>query len=319
MVWLRSTSGDAAAAGGAAIPRLPLCGSATISSPRSSTRATMPSPRWRTKRCPISDSERSAVGTSSRKRSADIPPPFAKRTSASKTARYSVILRAWQIAPGRSRKRRTHPGCGVRSVSWSGRRSAGDACRAASRELVLRVRGLGVELDEAGLDLAEHLADGDAEDALAAAHEVDDLVVGGAEVDARAVAHQGRLGEVADAGLTELVDRGADLLQRDAGVEEPLDELEDQDVAEAVEALRAGAGRTADRGLDEPRAGPVVELPVADAGRAGGDGAAEAFVVFEVRHAVREEQPKIVTIFAVAEFLHQACLPFILRTSPRYR
>ena len=68
----------------------------------------------------------------------------------------------------------------------------------------------------------------------------------------------------------------ADLLQRDAGVEQSLDELEHEDVAEAVEALRAGTGGAAHRGLDELRAGPVVELAVADAGRARGDGTAVA-------------------------------------------
>ena len=133
-----------------------------------------------------------------------------------------------------------------------------------------------VELDERGLDLAEHLADGDAEDALAAADEVDDLVVRRAEVDARAVAHERGLGQVVDARLAELVDRGADLLQRDAGVEKSLDELEHEDVAEAVEALRAGAGGAAHGRLDETGAGPVVELAVGDAGGTGGDGSAVA-------------------------------------------
>jgi hypothetical protein len=94
-----------------------------------------------------------------------------------------------------------------------------------------------VQLDEAGLDLSEDLAHGDAEDALTAAHEVDDLVVGGAEVDARPVGHERGLSQVADARLAQLVDGRADLLQRDARVEEALHELEDQDVAEPVETL----------------------------------------------------------------------------------
>ena len=144
------------------------------------------------------------------------------------------------------------------------------------------------------LDLAQHLADGDAEDALAAAHEVDDLVVRRAEVDAGAVAHQGGLSEVVDAGLAQLVDRDADLLQRDAGVEQTLDELEDEDVAEAVEALRTGSGRSPHGRLDELRARPVVELAVADAGGASGDRAAVAGAVVEVGQTVGEEQSEIV-------------------------
>src|SRR3954470_24683822 len=159
------------------------------------------------------------------------------RSTNGDAAEGSVIPRACQTRPrGHSRDlvlpdHRAHPETtnapqargafgGWRRARWN---SAGDAGRATSGELVLRVRGLRVELDEARLDLAEHLAHRDAEHALAAAHEVDDLVVRGAEVDAGAVAHQGRLGEVADAGLAELVHRGADLLQRDAGVEQALD------------------------------------------------------------------------------------------------
>jgi hypothetical protein len=55
--------------------------------------------------------------------------------------------------------------------------ASGGAGSATSGELVHRVCRLRIELDEGGLDLAENLADGDAEDALAAADEVDDLIV----------------------------------------------------------------------------------------------------------------------------------------------
>ena len=85
----------------------------------------------------------------------------------------------------------------------------------------------------------------------------------------------------------ELLDGGADLLQRDAGVEQSLDELEDEDVAEAVQPLRTGAARAADGGLDELGAGPVVELAVGDAGRARGDRAAVADLVVHLREARR--------------------------------
>ena len=117
-------------------------------------------------------------------------------------------------------------------------RQSGGAGGATRGELVHGVGRLRVEVDERRLDLAKHLAHGDAEDALPAADEVDDLVVRGAEVDRGAVAHERRAGEIADAGCPELLDGGADLLQRDAGVEQALHELQDQDVAEAVEPLR---------------------------------------------------------------------------------
>ena len=149
---------------------------------------------------------------------------------------------------------------------------------------------LRVEVDERRLHLAQHLADRDAEDALAAADEVDDLVVRRAQVDRCAVAHERGAGEIADAGCAELLDRGADLLQRDAGVEQALDELQDQDVAEAVEPLRTRAARAADGGLDELGARPVVELAIGDAGGAGGDGAAVADLVVHLRKSVGEEE-----------------------------
>jgi hypothetical protein len=154
---------------------------------------------------------------------------------------------------------------------------------------------LGVELDETVLHLAQHLAHGDAEDSLAATDEVDDLIVGGAEVDARPVAHERGLGEVTYARLAELVDRGADLLQRDSGVEQSLDKLEHEDVAEAIETLRTGPGGATHRRLDELGAGPVVQLAIADSGRASGDGTAIASRVIEVGKTVGEEQTEIVT------------------------
>src|SRR5581483_869286 len=68
----------------------------------------------------------------------------------------------------------------------------------------------------------------------------------------------------------------ADVLQRDPGVQEPLDDLEDDDVAEAVEPLGARSVGRADAGLDQAGAGPVVQLAVGDAGRGAGRGAAVA-------------------------------------------
>jgi len=122
--------------------------------------------------------------------------------------------------------------------------------------------------------------------------EVIDLVSRGQGVFGIAVGKV--LREVVDAGLAQLIDRDADLLQRDAGVEQALDELEHEDVAEAVEPLRSRAGGTAHGGFDEPGACPVVELAIADARSAGGDGSAVSAGVIEFGQTVGEEQPQVV-------------------------
>ena len=147
------------------------------------------------------------------------------------------------------------------------------------------------ELRELALDLAPHAADGDAEDALPAADEVDDLVVAGALVDAGAVAHEGDLGEVLHAALTQRRDCHPDLLEGDTGVEEPFDDLEHEDVAEAVQPLGAGAARVADGGLQQAGAGPVVQLAVGDARGSADGGAAVADGLVEGRRVLREEHP----------------------------
>src|SRR6478609_6903280 len=177
------------------------------------------------------------------------------------------------------------------------RSRSGDALGAPGAELVVRVgRGdlvlgtLAREGRECALDLLPDPAHGDAEDALATLQQVVDLVGRGALVDARAVAHQGDPGEVLDAAVAQLLDRLADLLERDAGVEQPLDHLEHENVAEPVEPLRAGPGGAAHRGLDQAGAGPVVELTVGDAGRPAGGGTAVADVLAQLWKVVVEEQ-----------------------------
>src|SRR5215207_1660838 len=162
-----------------------------------------------------------------------------------------------------------------------------------------------VELDECGLDLSEHLAHRDAEHPLASTDEVDDLVVGGAQVYARPIAHERGLSEVFDARLTQLGDGGADLVERDAGVEQALHELQHEDVAEPVEPLRSGAGRTAHGGLDQLRTCPVVELAVADARRSGRNGAAIADCVVVLGHPIGEQQAEVVaSAFTPVELTH---------------
>jgi len=71
-----------------------------------------------------------------------------------------------------------------------------------------------------------HPAERDAEHALAAGEQVDHFVRRGALVDAHPVAHERDLGEVVATAVAQVLDRGSDLLQRDPGVEEPLDHLE---------------------------------------------------------------------------------------------
>jgi hypothetical protein len=56
------------------------------------------------------------------------------------------------------------------------------------------------------------------------------------------------------------------------------------------ESLRAGALRAADGGLDQAGAGPVVELPVGDAGGVACGGPAVAGVAGQRRDVVGEEQ-----------------------------
>src|SRR3546814_4831599 len=83
---------------------------------------------------------------------------------------------------------------------------------------------------------------------------------------------------------------GADLLERDARVEKSLDDLEDQDVAERVEPLRARTRCAAHGGLDQAGAGPVVELAVGDAGGIARGRPTVAQVAGQRRHVVGEEQ-----------------------------
>src|SRR5258707_9400604 len=120
---------------------------------------------------------------------------------------------------GRSKVAHTPRSCSetsgriVRSV-W---RAAGHPGAATGGELVVPVGltagPLGRELRQRSLDLAPDTAEGDAEDTLATGQQVDDLVGRGAHVNAGPVTHQGDLGQVVDAALAQVCDRGADLLQ----------------------------------------------------------------------------------------------------------
>ncbi len=87
------------------------------------------------------------------------------------------------------------------------------------------------------LDLQPDAAERDAEHALPALEQVDDLVRGSALVHADTVAHQRDLSQVGRATLAQMCHRCPDLLQRDASIEQALYYLEYQYVAEPVEPL----------------------------------------------------------------------------------
>jgi hypothetical protein len=89
----------------------------------------------------------------------------------------------------------------------------------------------------------------------------------------------------------KVADGDADLLERDPGVQQPFDDLEDQDVPEAVETLGPRAGGTANRGLDQAGAGPVVKLSVGDPRGAAGGGPAVAGVLAKLGKVIGEQHP----------------------------
>src|SRR5205823_13980907 len=108
-----------------------------------------------------------------------------------------------------------------------------------------------------------YLVDGDREDPLALRQQVDHRLGRGGLVDPDAVRHQGYPVRGLLHGL-EVPDGLADLLERDPRVEELLDHPQLQEVLAGVQTLGAGPPGVADGRADQARAGPVVELPVAD-------------------------------------------------------
>ena len=90
-------------------------------------------------------------------------------------------------------------------------------------------------------------------------------------------------GDVARDVLTEVAERLADAGQADAGIEQRLHHPELQEVLVGVAAPAPAALGNGERGLDEPRARPVVQLAIADADDLGGLGAAET-LLYVVRH-----------------------------------
>src|SRR5690242_11997005 len=91
---------------------------------------------------------------------------------------------------------------GCRSARFASLAPVGQLVGGLARLLAGLLRG---QLGELALDLAPDAADRDAEDTLATAEQVDDLVAGGALVDARAVAHQRHAGQVVGAAGTQVL------------------------------------------------------------------------------------------------------------------
>ena len=83
--------------------------------------------------------------------------------------------------------------------------------------------------------------------------------------------------------FAQLSDGRANLLQRDAGVEQALDEFQHEDVAKPIQALRARTTRALHGRLNEARARPVVELAVANPRGFCGHGALESAFSIELR------------------------------------
>jgi hypothetical protein len=79
----------------------------------------------------------------------------------------------------------------------------------------------------------------DAEHALPALQQIDDLFGRGAFVDRGAVGEQGDVGQILHAALAQVVDRNPDVVQEMPVSSRPLDDLEDQDVLERVQTLAA--------------------------------------------------------------------------------
>src|ERR1700761_4065974 len=100
--------------------------------------------------------------------------------------------------------------------------------------------------DSAG-QLAHRSGDSDAEHALSALQQVDDFFGRGALVNRGPVGEQRDVGQVLHAALTQVVNRDADVVQGDPGVEQTLDDLEHEDVFERVQPLAAGSGGAPDR------------------------------------------------------------------------
>src|SRR5581483_5211169 len=127
------------------------------------------------------------------------------------------------------------------------------------------VGALAGEVRDGPRQLAHRTADSDPEHALTALQKVDDLFGGCALVHRGAIGEQRDVGQILHTALTQMVDGNSDVLQGDSGVEQPLHDLENQDVLERIQPLRTRTGGTANRRHHKRCPRPVIQLPVGDA------------------------------------------------------
>src|SRR5690625_1483029 len=78
----------------------------------------------------------------------------------------------------------------------------------------------------------------------------------------------------------------ADLLERNAGIQEAFYDFQNQNIAETVQALRSRPGSRAHGWLHETRACPVVELSVGDSCGFAGGGPAITHISVEIRQVL---------------------------------
>ena len=95
------------------------------------------------------------------------------------------------------------------------------------------------EFGEVAFHFLPHAAERNAEHALAALEEVDYFIWRGTFVHARAVAHQGNFGQITRSVITQVMDCCSDLIERDTSVEQSFHDLQGENVAKAVQTLRA--------------------------------------------------------------------------------
>ncbi len=151
------------------------------------------------------------------------------------------------------------------------------ACDSSTGVVEAPGREFRVELDDGGVDLVLHRAQGqDVQDALTRLEHVDDLLVGAHEHRRLPADDEVHGGDVLVEGVAQIAEHLPDGLELDAGVEQVLDGLELEEIPVGIEASAAAAAGRLQRGADEVGAGPVVELAVGDAHDLGGSGAAVA-------------------------------------------
>ena len=123
--------------------------------------------------------------------------------------------------------------------TFGGRAHEPDAPRLTTTPAQTTIGTLTREVGDGAGQLAHGARHRDAEHTLAALEQIHDLFSRSALVDRGAVGEQGDVGEVLHTALTQVVDRDPNVVQRDARVEQPLDDLEDQHILERVQPLAA--------------------------------------------------------------------------------